>query len=91
MHILADLQADEDHARILADGPVAFGAHARVDQDLRHGVARRGKPAFEHYRCHFAGDLVKLLEFHGFGDLFGCGVRDGLGIVLGGACGNRRG
>src|SRR5699024_6352516 len=30
-----------DDAGVLADRPVAFGAHARIDQDLRHRVLRR--------------------------------------------------
>ena len=42
-HLHADLQEDHHHAGILADGPMALGAHPRVDQDLGHGVAgRRG-------------------------------------------------
>ncbi len=41
LHVHADLQEDGHDAGVLADGAMAFGAHARVDQDLRDGVARR--------------------------------------------------
>ena len=40
LHVHADLQEDGDDAGVLADGPMAFGAHARVDQQLRDGIAR---------------------------------------------------
>src|SRR5690606_35632357 len=39
----ADLEEDGDDAGVLADRPVALGAHARVDQDLRHRVAGGGR------------------------------------------------
>src|SRR5690606_18692537 len=39
----ADLEEDGDDAGVLADRPMALGAHARVDQDLRHRVLRRGR------------------------------------------------
>ena len=34
----ADLEEDGDDAGVLADGAMTFGAHARVDEDLGHGV-----------------------------------------------------
>ena len=34
------LAEDRDDARVLADGTVPFRAHASVDQDLRHRIAR---------------------------------------------------
>ncbi len=34
----ADFDEDVDDAGVLADGAVALGAHAAVDEDLRHGV-----------------------------------------------------
>src|SRR3990167_559631 len=37
-HVHADADKYGDDAGVLADRPVAGGAHARVDQDLRHGV-----------------------------------------------------
>ena len=40
-HVHAQLDEGVHDARVLADGPVALGAHAAVDEDLRHGVARR--------------------------------------------------
>ena len=39
-HVHAQLDEGVDDARVLADGAVALGAHAAVDEDLRHGVAR---------------------------------------------------
>src|SRR5690606_18916746 len=42
-HVHADLQEHGDDAGVLADRAVAFGAHARVDQDLRHRVLGRGR------------------------------------------------
>jgi hypothetical protein len=41
-HVHADLEEHHGHARVLADGPVALGAQARVDQDLGHGVPGGG-------------------------------------------------
>ena len=38
-HVHADLDEYGDDAGVLADRAVAGGTHARVDQDLRHGVA----------------------------------------------------
>jgi hypothetical protein len=43
-HIHADPQEHGDDAGVLADRPVAFGAHARIDQDLGDGVL--GRPGF---------------------------------------------
>jgi hypothetical protein len=40
-HVHADLQEHVDDAGVLADRAVAFGAHARVGQDLRDGVLGR--------------------------------------------------
>ena len=40
-HAHADFQEDVDDARVLADRPVALGAHARVGEDLRDRVLRR--------------------------------------------------
>ena len=42
LHVHAYAQKHRDDTRVLADGALAFGAHARVDQYLRHGVFRRG-------------------------------------------------
>ncbi|MNS71487.1 hypothetical protein D3C72_1048590 [compost metagenome] len=41
-HAHADLQEDVDDAGVLAQRTLAFGAHARIGQDLRHRVARGG-------------------------------------------------
>jgi hypothetical protein len=38
----ADLDEGGDDAGVLADGAMALGAHAGVDEDLRDGVARGG-------------------------------------------------
>jgi hypothetical protein len=40
-HVDADLQEHVDDARVLAERAVAFGAHARIGQDLRDRVLRR--------------------------------------------------
>src|SRR5690606_29995198 len=40
-HVHADLEEYGHDARVLADRPVPLGAHARVDQDLRHRVLGR--------------------------------------------------
>ena len=40
LHVHSDLQEDGDDAGVLADGTMALGAHARVDQQLRDGIAR---------------------------------------------------
>ena len=40
LHVHADLEEDGHDAGVLADGAMTFGAHARVDQQLRDGVAR---------------------------------------------------
>ena len=40
-HVHADLEEQVDDAGVLADRPVALGAHARVGQDLRDRVLRR--------------------------------------------------
>ena len=42
----AQLDEGVDDARVLADRPMALGAHAAVDEDLRHRVARRGRLLF---------------------------------------------
>src|SRR5690606_21843933 len=42
-HVHADLEEHGDDAGVLADRAVALGAHARVDQDLRHRVLGRGR------------------------------------------------
>ncbi len=39
-HVHADFQEHGDDAGVLADRPVAFGAHARIDQDLGHRLLR---------------------------------------------------
>ncbi|MCY1220494.1 hypothetical protein D9M72_325090 [compost metagenome] len=39
-HAHADLQEDVDDAGVLAQRTLAFGAHARIRQDLRHRVTR---------------------------------------------------
>jgi hypothetical protein len=41
-HVHADLHEHRHDARVLADGPVAFGAHAAVGENLRDRVLRRG-------------------------------------------------
>ncbi len=41
MDIHAQLDEGVHDSRVLADGPVPLGAHAAVDENLRHGVARR--------------------------------------------------
>ena len=51
-HIHTDLDEDVDDAGVLADGAMAFGAHAAVDEDLGNGV--------------FGG--VGLLALVGFGE-----------------------
>src|SRR5690606_10582967 len=40
-HVHADLEEHGDDAGVLADRAVPFGAHARVDPDLRHRVLGR--------------------------------------------------
>ena len=42
LHVHAHLQEHHRHAGVLADGPVALGAQAGVDQDLGHGVPGGG-------------------------------------------------
>ena len=42
-HVHADLEKNIDDAGVLAYRPVAFGAHARVGQDLGDGVLGRGR------------------------------------------------
>ena len=46
LHVHADLEEDGHDAGVLADGAMAFGAHARVDEDLRDGIARGGRLLF---------------------------------------------
>ena len=40
------LEEDGNDAGVLADGPMAFGTHARVDEYLRDGVAGGGRLLF---------------------------------------------
>ena len=40
-HVHADLDEGDDDARILADRPMTFGAHARIGENLRDRVLRR--------------------------------------------------
>src|SRR5690606_17951291 len=40
-HVHANLDKHGDDAGVLADRPVAGGTHARVDEDLRHGILGR--------------------------------------------------
>ena len=42
-HVHADADEGDGDARVLADRAVALGGHARVDEDLRHRVLRRGR------------------------------------------------
>ncbi len=42
-HVHAGADEHDRDAGVLADGPVALGGHARVDEDLRHGVLRGGR------------------------------------------------
>ena len=42
-HVEAELEEDGDDAGVLADGAMAFGAHARVDEDLLDGVFGGGR------------------------------------------------
>ena len=39
-YVHAYAEENIDNAGVLADRPVPLGTHARVDQDLRHGVTR---------------------------------------------------
>ena len=41
LHLHADAQEHGDDAGVLADRPMPQRAHARIDQDLRDGIARR--------------------------------------------------
>jgi hypothetical protein len=41
-HSHPDLDEYHHDARVLADGPVSFGAHAGVGENLRNRIARRG-------------------------------------------------
>ena len=38
LNLHADLEKDHHHTGVLADRTPPFGAHAGVDQNLRHGV-----------------------------------------------------
>ena len=40
-HVHADLQEHRNDAGILTDRAMTLRAHARVDEDLRHGILRR--------------------------------------------------
>src|SRR5690606_34288454 len=42
VHVHADAQEGHHDARILADGPLALGTHARVGEDLGDGIAGGG-------------------------------------------------
>ena len=42
-NVHADFDEGVDDARVLADGAMALGAHAAVDEDLRHGVFGGGR------------------------------------------------
>ena len=41
LHVHTDPDKNRDNAGVLADRPMTHGAHARVDQNLCHGVFRR--------------------------------------------------
>jgi len=58
-HVHADADEDGDDAGVLADRAVTSGAHARVDQNLRHGVAG-GRGFFT-----LVGFVHRLDEIHG--------------------------
>ena len=61
LDVHADLEEDGHDAGILADGPMAFGAHARVDQDLRHRVARRGRLLLLVGARHAANEIRRMV------------------------------
>ncbi len=56
-HVHADLQKHIDDAGVLADRPLAFGAHARVGQDLRDRVLRGGA-LFAFVRTRKMADVI---------------------------------
>ncbi len=68
----ADFEEDGDDAGVLADGAVALGAHARVDEDLGDGVFGGGG-CFELVGAGEVGDVVDgvvvadVLEGVGYG------------------------
>ena len=68
----ADFEEDGDDAGVLADRAVALGAHARVDEDLGHGVFGGGG-GFELVGAGEVGDVVDgvvvadVLEGVGYG------------------------
>ena len=68
----ADLDEGGDDAGVLADGAVAFGAHAGVDEDLGDGVLGGGG-LFELVGAGEVGDVVDgvvvadVLECVGYG------------------------
>ncbi len=72
----ADLDEGGDDAGVLADGAVAFGAHAGVDEDLGHGVFGGGG-LFELVGAGEVGDVVVGVVV---GDVLE-GVGDGLDEV----------
>src|SRR6201999_3370167 len=68
----AELDECGDDTGVLADGAMAFGAHAGVDEDLGHGVSGRGG-LFELVGAGEVGDEVlgvvvgDVLEDVGYG------------------------
>ena len=82
----AELKEDGDDAGVLADGAVALGAHAGVDEDLLDGVFG-GRRLFELVGAGEIGDVVLGVEV---GDVLE-GVGDGLDEVGLGDGGHRGG
>ena len=70
-HVHADLEEDHGNPGVLADRAVAFGAHARVGQDLRDGVTCGGAflalPGFAE-RLDVVERMVVADELEGVGD-----------------------
>ena len=66
-HVHADLDEDHDDSGVLAQGPVALGAEARIGENLCDGVARRWaflqfiRPAhrLDEIRCVIVGDVLQ--------------------------------
>jgi hypothetical protein len=56
-HVHADLQEDVDDAGVLADRPVALGAHLRIGEDLGDRVLG-GRPLLELVGAGEVGDVV---------------------------------
>src|SRR5271157_2440869 len=61
LHVHADLEEDAHDAGVLADGAMAFRAHARVDQDLRDSVARRGRLLLLVRARHAANEIGRMI------------------------------